>query len=109
VNLAKKQNKENSDRGRATVSSAPDTQESGEKFAEKPEAFLVTTQNSKKFAQKAAQVLSPVQVIQDRLHSEFSAEDPVVGPTSKDLRLNGIVFAILFSVAAWTLILQVLF
>ena len=109
MNLAKKQNNKSSDRSREAELSAPDTQGSSEKAAEKPEAFLVTTQNSKKFVQEAVQVLSPVQVIQDRLHLEFSAEDPFADTTPKDLRPIGIVFAILFSVAVWTLILQLLF
>lgn len=108
MNLAEKQIKNNLDRARETGSGEADAQGSGDKFAEKPEAFLVTSQSSKKLAKEAFQSLSPVQVIQDRLHSEFSADDPVVGPASKDLRLIGFIFAIVFSIAAWTLILQLL-
>ncbi len=107
--LAKKQRQNEVNDGDAAKASAADSQAlSAHKLGEKPQTFLVTTENSKKLANTAVQALSPVQSIQDRLQSEFSADDSYTDPISKDLRLAGVVFAIAFSVTAWTLILQLL-
>ncbi len=72
-------------------------------------AVLVTTENSQSLADESPQFLSPVQFIQDRLHSEFSPQDQAADYVTKDLRPIGIVFAIVFSVTAWTLLIQFLF
>jgi hypothetical protein len=49
---------------------------------------------------------SPVQRIQDRLEHEFAAHDPNENAPMKDLKPLGFALAIIFSLIAWTLIVQ---
>jgi hypothetical protein len=49
---------------------------------------------------------SPVQRIQDQLEHEFAAQDQNGEVPMKDLRPLGFAFAIIFSLIAWTLIVQ---
>lgn len=49
---------------------------------------------------------SPVQTIQDRLEQAFAAHHEDELESRKDLRLLGLAIAVIFSLMAWTLILQ---
>ncbi len=106
LNLANQKNQCAVDNGvPADVGIAPATPRKSDRLG----AVLVTTENSQSLADESPQFLSPVQFIQDRLHSEFSPQDQAADYVTKDLRPIGIVFAIVFSVTAWTLLIQFLF
>ncbi|GIU67732.1 hypothetical protein [Candidatus Phycosocius spiralis] len=67
------------------------------------ETMLVTAHNAELLAQAEP---SPVQRIQDRLEQEFTAQDQQGDLPLKDLRPLGFAAAIIISLIAWTLIVQ---
>jgi len=83
--------------------------ESVHKHAERQvqEAILVTAENAARFSRDPTNVPSPVQTIQERLEMEFAAQIPEDDDSMRDLRPIGFAIAIVFSLIAWTLIIQV--
>jgi hypothetical protein len=71
------------------------------------DAVLVTAENSARFSRDPADVPSPVQTIQERLELEFAAQIYEDDDSTRDLRPIGFTIAIVFSLIAWTLIIQV--
>jgi hypothetical protein len=71
------------------------------------DAVLVTAENAARFSRDPAHVPSPVQSIQERLEMEFAVQIPEDDDSMRDLRPIGFAIAIVFSLIAWTLILQV--
>jgi hypothetical protein len=75
--------------------------------AQVQDAVLVTAENAARFSRDPAHVPSPVQTIQERLELEFAAQIYEEDDSVRDLRPIGFGFAIVFSLIAWTLIIQV--
>jgi hypothetical protein len=75
--------------------------------AQEQDAVLVTTENSARFSRDPAHVPSPVQTIQERLEMEFAARNHEDDDSLRDLRPVGFAIAVVFSLIAWTLIIQV--
>lgn len=71
------------------------------------DAVLVTAENAARFSRDPTIVPSPVQTIQERLEMEFAAQIPEDDDSMRDLRPIGFAIAIVFSLIAWTLIIQV--
>jgi hypothetical protein len=71
------------------------------------DAVLVTAENSARFSRDPAYVPSPVQTIQERLEMEFAAQIHEDDDSMRDLRPIGFAIAVVFSLIAWTLIIQV--
>lgn len=71
------------------------------------DAVLVTAENSARFKRDPAHVPSPVQSIQERLEMEFAAQIHEDDDSMRDLRPIGFAVAVVFSLIAWTLIIQV--
>ncbi|AMS30274.1 MAG TPA: hypothetical protein DIU09_16775 [Hyphomonadaceae bacterium] len=71
------------------------------------DAVLVTAENSARFKRDPAHVPSPVQSIQERLEMEFAAQIHEDDDSMRDLRPIGFAIAVVFSLIAWTLIIQV--
>jgi hypothetical protein len=71
------------------------------------DAVLVTAENSARFSRDPAHVPSPVQSIQERLEMEFAAQIHEDDDSMRDLRPVGFAIAVVFSLIAWTLIIQV--
>lgn len=71
------------------------------------DAVLVTAENAARFSRDPTNVPSPVQTIQERLEMEFAAQIPEDDDSMRDLRPIGFAIAIVFSLIAWTLIIQV--
>jgi hypothetical protein len=75
--------------------------------AQVQDAVLVTAENAARFSRDPTHVPSPVQSIQDRLEMEFAVQIPEDDDSMRDLRPIGFAIAIVFSLIAWTLIIQV--
>jgi hypothetical protein len=92
----------------ATEAQATDL-ESVQKHAETQvqDAVLVTAENAARFSRDPTHVPSPVQSIQERLEMEFAARIHEDDDSMRDLRPIGFVIAVVFSLIAWTLIIQV--
>lgn len=92
----------------ATEAQATDL-ESDQKLAEAQvqDAILVTAENAARFSRDPAHVPSPVQTIQERLEMEFAAQIHEDDDSMRDLRPIGFAIAVVFSLIAWTLIIQV--
>ena len=71
------------------------------------DAVLVTAENAARFSRDPTHVPSPVQSIQERLEMEFAARIHEDDDSMRDLRPIGFVIAVVFSLIAWTLIIQV--
>lgn len=71
------------------------------------DAVLVTAENSARFSRDPTHVPSPVQSIQERLEMEFAGQIHEDDDSMRDLRLIGFAVAVVFSLIAWTLIIQV--
>jgi hypothetical protein len=71
------------------------------------DAVLVTAENAARFSRDPAHVPSPVQTIQERLEMEFAARNHEDDDSLRDLRPVGFAIAVVFSLIAWTLIIQV--
>jgi len=71
------------------------------------DAVLVTAENAARFSRDPAHVPSPVQTIQERLEMEFAAQIHEDDDSMRDLRPIGFAIAVVFSLIAWTLIIQV--
>ncbi len=71
------------------------------------DAVLVTAENAARFSRDPAHVPSPVQSIQERLEMEFSGRIHEDDDSMRDLRPIGFAIAVVFSLIAWTLIIQV--
>jgi hypothetical protein len=71
------------------------------------DAVLVTAENAARFSRDPAHVPSPVQSIQERLEMEFAAQIHEDDDSMRDLRPIGFAIAVVFSLIAWTLIIQV--
>ena len=67
------------------------------------DTVLVTSSNADLLSHMGP---SPVQRIQDRLEYEFAAHDPNEEVPMKDLKPLGFALLIIFSLIAWTLIVQ---
>jgi hypothetical protein len=90
-------------------SPTPMREQAGASIGEMPDAgahadtILVTADNADLLRHMGP---SPVQRIQDRLEHEFAAQEQNGEVPMKDLRPLGFAFAIIFSLIAWTLIVQ---
>jgi hypothetical protein len=71
------------------------------------DTVLVTAENAARFSRDPAPVPSPVQTIQERLEMEFAARIHEDDDSIRDLRPVGFAIAVVFSLIAWTLIIQV--
>jgi uncharacterized protein (UPF0335 family) len=84
------------------LESAHDTVERQEQ-----DAVLVTAENSARFSRDPAHVFSPVQTIQERLELELADQIYEDDDSMRDLRPVGFAISVVFSLIAWTLIIQV--